>query len=196
MNKEHKARKPSWNLKKSGTNLSGTSFGRGQIPPLAIRRQLLGLIDEALSEGASLKACCTVVGLSENTVRNWRAQDGQEDRRTTIRKADPSNKITLKERDAIREVLYSSSFADRSPHKIVPALADQGSYLCSESTMYRILKEDGAAKRRTQHRKEDIPRIKPNLIATAPEQVFNWDITYLPSTIRGLYYRALLILDM
>lgn len=62
--------------------------------------------------------------------------------------------------------------------------------------MYRILREDGATLRRTQQRKEDVSRIKPNLIATAPEQVFNWDITYLPSNVRGLYYRALLILDM
>lgn len=149
-----------------------------------------------MSKGASLKDCCAIVGLSENTVRNWRKHDGQEDRRTTARKGDPPNKITTEECKAIRNVLYSSTYADRSPHKIVPALADEGRYLCSESTMYRILKEDGATKRRTQQRKDDAPRIKPNLIATAPEQIFNWDITYLPSTIRGLYYRALLVLDM
>lgn len=138
---------------------------------------------------------CELIGLSPNTVRNWRKQS-QEDLRTTACKKNPANKITASEQEAIRDVLYSFSYADKSPHKIVPALADQGQYLCSESSMYRILREDGAIRRRTQKRKQDTPRLKPNLIATGPEQVFNWDITYLPTLVKGLYYRALLILDM
>lgn len=143
-----------------------------------------------------MKRSCSVIGISENTTRAWRKEGGLEDRRTTTNKKNPANKLTSKERKAVREVLYSEALADKSPHKIVPALADQGIYLCSESTMYRILRKDNATARRTQSRKEDVPRIKPNLIATAPGQVFNWDITYLPSTVSGLYYRALLVLDM
>lgn len=143
-----------------------------------------------------MNRCCSVIGISENTIRAWLKEGGMEDRRTTTDKKNPSNKLTSMERKSVREVLYSETLADKSPHKIVPALADRGIYLCSESTMYRILREDNATARRTQSRKDDVPRIKPNLIATAPGQVFNWDITYLPSTVRGLYYRALLILDM
>ena len=117
--------------------------------------------------------------------------------RTTINKGNPKNKLSKQEEQETRDILYSSEYADISPHKIVAKLADdKGQYICSESSMYRILRRDGATRRRTQIRKADRIKTKPNLIATRPEQVFNWDITFMPSYVKGFYWKVLIVMDM
>src|SRR5664280_3216392 len=82
------------------------------------------------------------------------------------------------------------------PSQIVPRLADQGSYLASESTFYRILREE----KQLAHRRSERPaqkRTKPRAIcATAPNQLYSWDITYLPSLIRGQFFYLYLFVDI
>lgn len=183
-------------LKKSGPALFGHESGRGKITSLSLRKAVIELINEARSKGADLKACCSVVGIAPNTYRSWVRQGDAEDGRTTRDKFNPANKLTEVEVQAVYDVLYSTRYADKNPHKIVAALADEGKYLCSESTMYRLLKAEKATVRRTQKRKEDRIRVKPNIIARRPGQALNWDITFLPSRVAGLYYKVLVILDM
>lgn len=136
------------------------------------------------------------MGITANTYRNWLKNGSGEDRRTTADKTNPSNKLSEKECSEVLEILYSEEFGDKSPHKVVPLLADRGKYICSESTMYRVLDEEKANKRRTQKRKDDTVRLKPNLVAQRPGQVINWDITYLPSSVKGVFYKALVLIDM
>lgn len=109
-----------------------------------------------------------MVGIAPNTYRSWVRQGDAEDGRTTRDKSNPANKLTEVEVQAVYDVLYSTRYADKNPHKIVAALADEGKYLCSESTMYRLLKSEKATVRRTQKRKEDRIRVKPNIIARRP----------------------------
>lgn len=138
-----------------------------------------------------------MIGISPNTIRNWRNAIGTFDLRTTTDKGNPNNKLSEQEEQEVRNILYSTEYADLSPHKIVAKLADdKGKYICSESTMYRILRSDGATRRRTQIRKADKIKIKPNLVATRPEQVFNWDITFIPSYTKGFYWKVLIVMDM
>ncbi len=92
-----------------------------------------------------------MIGISPNTIRNWRNAIGTFDLRTTTDKGNPNNKLSEQEEQEVRNILYSTEYADLSPHKIVAKLADdKGKYICSESTMYRILRRDGATRRRTQ----------------------------------------------
>lgn len=96
---------------------------------------------------------------------------------------------------SILETVNSAKFCDLPPTQIVPMLADEGIYLASESTIYRILR----ARNQIKHRQKSNPKKhnKPrSLIAKAPNQVWSWDITYLPSPIRGSYFYLYMVVDV
>ena len=81
------------------------------------------------------------------------------------------------------------------PSKIVPLLADSGQYLASESTFYKVLREKG----QLSHRHKSKPRTggKPrSLLATGPNQVYSWDITYLPTTVTGMFFYLYMVMDI
>ena len=83
-----------------------------------------------------------------------------------------------------------------NPHEIYISLLDKGIYYCSESTLYRILREHNAVKHRTET-KEGTSRKKPDeLIADCPNKVWMWDITWLKTAVTGIYYYAYVILDL
>lgn len=163
------------------------------------RQILLPLIQQAVQDGARLHSACGQIGLSARTVQRWRGPcAGAGDRRTrTLRaKVAPPNKLSLAERDAAMRALNSHAFKDLPPSQIVPRLADAGMYLASESTMYRLLHE---AAQMTHRRLERVPRkvSKPRaLVATQPNQVYCWDITYLPAPVRGMHFYLYLFVDI
>jgi transposase InsO family protein len=104
--------------------------------------------------------------------------------------------LTAAERARILAVANSAEFAALPPSQIVPRLADQGLYLGSESTIYRILKAAKQLKHRRSERTSQ-PRTKPKALhATAPNQLYSWDITYLPTAIKGQFYYLYLFLDI
>ncbi len=121
-----------------------------------------------------------------------------EDRRQSgLRQAvTPHNKLTPQECDAVLSVINSEEFKDLPPSQIVPRLADQGCYLASESTMQRLLR----CQHQNTHRRSQRPakkRSKPfALKATVVNQVFTWDITYLPTTIKGQYFYLYVFVDI
>ena len=128
-------------------------------------------------------------------MQRWRRQGIGEDRRAGP-KAAPRNKLTASERQAVLETINGPEFRDLSVKQIVPILADQGIYLASESTMYRILRNEAQATHRASSRppqKRSRPR---EFVATAPNQVWTWDITYLPSSVRGRFYYLYMIIDV
>lgn len=154
---------------------------------------MLALIDEAVEAGARLCAACGVLDLSTRTVQRWRNQNSGDDRRhgpNTV----PANKLSTAERKKVIVVATSPEFRDLSPKQIVPTLADQGKYVASESTFYRVLHEEDMMKHRAPSRP---PHNRPHaLSATAPNQVYSWDITYLRSPIRGVFFYLYLFLDI
>lgn len=91
--------------------------------------------------------------------------------------------------------MNSPKYAGLSPKQIVPLLADEGIYLASESSIYRILRAEGQAKRRTPDR-PPTPRPKPSHTATGPNQLWSWDITYLKENVRGRYLYLYLVTDV
>jgi len=95
----------------------------------------------------------------------------------------------------ILDIANSAEFRDLSPCKIVPLLADEGRYIASESTFYRVLKNE----KQLTHRHKSSPQKhhKPDAFtAITPNQVWSWDITYLPSQIKGQYFYLYLIMDI
>jgi putative transposase len=101
---------------------------------------IIDLIDKAVASGARLKKAAGIVGLSARTIIRWRKLGGGQDQRKGPLTA-PANKLSDHERQQILDTANSAQFQDLSPNQIVPKLADQGVYLASESTFYRVLKE-------------------------------------------------------
>ncbi len=156
---------------------------------------ILGLIDEAVVSGASRAAACGALEISERALQRWRRQGIGDDNRAGPNTA-PSNKLSRKERQNVLSVLNNEEFRDLSPWQIVPRLADRGLYLASQSTMYRLLHEKELQKNREPSR-EPHKRHRPDeLLATAPNQVWSWDITYLASPVRGAFFYAYVVMDV
>jgi putative transposase len=163
------------------------------------RSHLVGLISQACDDGARLRPACAVVGLSERTWQRW-VQPGliSGDQRIKGKRAlcTPPNRLSQDEQAQALAVMNSAPFKDLPPSQIVPRLADQGRYVGSESTLYRLLhKHQQMAHRRSARpaRKVRKPRA---LMATKPNQLYSWDITYLPTVVKGQYFYLYLFLDI
>lgn len=163
------------------------------------RKDLLELIQEACTDGARLTRACTQIGLSERTVQRWQHSDRHSgDRRASglHELAAPPNKLSAFERQAAMALLNGEEFKNLPPSQIVPRLADQGCYIASESTLYRLLHQAGQMKHRRLERAPQ-KRSKPRaLTATRPDQIYCWDITYLFAQIRGSYFYLYLFVDL
>ena len=110
-------------------------------------------------------------------------------------KHKPANKLSADEVSEVVRVVTSPEYADLPPSQIVPKLADNGIYMASESTFYRILKREKLLAHRGRAKSPNRYRPK-TYIATGPNQVWTWDITYLKTTIKGQFYYLYLILDI
>lgn len=160
------------------------------------RQNLIDSLAEATTAGARQDQACAVLGLSPRTVQRWQAGEVLSEDRRPQRQYTPLHALTESERAEVLVVANSDEFADCPPSQIVPRLADQGIYLASESTFYRILKAAKQLKHRRSERPSQ-PRSKPRaLSATTPNQLYSWDITYLPTTIKGQFFYLYLFLDL
>lgn len=159
------------------------------------RTEIIELITEANNSGARQSKACDIIGLSAKTLQRWMKSDSQIDGRLE-RKDEPKNKLSELERQQIRVVANQEKYAHLPPCKIVPLLADEGRYIASESSFYRVLK----AASQLKHREKAKPRTnrsKPKAFtATRPNQIFSWDITYLPTQVRGMFFYLYLVLDI
>ncbi len=153
---------------------------------------ILELIDEAVQAGARQFRACQEMNISTRMVQRWRLPGGLEDKRKGPNTV-PKNKLSKKEKDEILAIMNSRENRNLPPSQIVPLLLDKGIYKCSESTMYRILKEFKQDRRHKPRKKRKLPKA---LKATGTLQVWSWDITYLRTTVRGIYYYLYLFLDV
>lgn len=156
---------------------------------------ILGLVDEAVESGARAKAACEVAGIPLRTLQRWKKAGIGDDRRAGP-KTPPKNKLSSAERQKVLSVLTSREYRDLSPWQIVPKLADRGLYLASESTMYRLLHAEEMQKHREASRAPQKRHRPKPLVATGPNQVWSWDISYMASPIRGHFYRAYVVIDV
>jgi putative transposase len=154
------------------------------------------VIDGAFTDLAALtsaKRACAVLGKSRAT--HYRRQRPRLPAGPRPPRPVPSNALTPAERDTVRATLNHESFVDKSPAQVWATLLDEGTYLCSESTMYRILREAGAVRDRRRQATHP-PRTRPELVADGPGQVWSWDITKLHGPVKGVYYDLYVIIDI
>lgn len=160
------------------------------------RKQVISLVNESMLAGARQSQVCEIIGLSERTLQRWQTGDEIQSDKRPQRHYQPANKLTDCERAHVLAVANSEEYGHLPPSQIVPRLADQGHYLASESTFYRLLR----AANQLTHRRCEHPaksRTKPRAIcATAPNQLYSWDITYLPSMCRGRFFYLYLFMDI
>jgi len=155
---------------------------------------ILCWIDEARAAGARQSACCQELGLDPRTVQRWRCSDVGDDQRHGP-KLDPSNKLSATERRRLLAIANSPTYRDKSPKQIVPLLADEGTYVASESTFYRVLREEDQLAHRGRAKRPE-PRPPREHRATGPNQVYSWDITYLRAPIAGMFFFLYLYIDV
>jgi len=146
---------------------------------------------EELATHVGVSPACRALSVSRATFyRRKRPSTGHQQPRAT-----PARALSEKERDEVYETLCSERFVDRSPGEVAATLLDEGTYLCSERTMYRVLASRALVRdRRPQRRHPEYTR--PELVATAPNQVWSWDITRLLGPKKWSYFYLYVILDL
>lgn len=163
------------------------------------RHHLTELIEEAVKAGARRAQACACIGLSLRTLERWNPK-GQHylcfDQRACLPKPKPVHALTESERAQILELCNQPEYASLGPSKIVPMLADLGQYLASESSFYRILKAHNQLHHRGHARAPRPKRQALTHVAFGPNQVWTWDVTWLPSRVKGQFYYLYMINDL
>jgi len=164
------------------------------------RQRAVELIEEAVEAGASAKQACEQLQISLRTYQRWSSPEGEvkADARAHAERSEPANKLSAQEKQQILEICNQPQYSSLAPSQIVPALADQGLYLASEASFYRVLREADQLHRRG---KEQAPRSvskprsykasAPNHIWFAPrckEKARSWQKEYCVH-ISGLWMR-------
>ena len=149
------------------------------------------MLDEAVEAGARYFKACEVIKLSIRTIQRYR-QHGEvapDGRKAAAVSRVPGNKLSEQERIEVLITANLPVFASLPPSQIVPALADEGRYIASESSFYRILRENKQLVHRGKAKGPSHSRPQ-SLEATAPNQLWSWDITYLATTVLAIPYPA------
>lgn len=154
---------------------------------------MLGTVDE-LADKTSMRTACKMMGVPRSSVYRLKRPKPAKPETESSRPASPRG-LTTEEREQVRDLLNSEQHQDQSPRTLYAHLLDEGSYLCHWRTMYRILKVfDEVRERRNQVRHPEYT--KPELLATAPNQLWSWDITKLRGPVTWTYYYLYVMLDV
>lgn len=159
------------------------------------RELAMTLIGEAVEAGARERLACKELGLTQRTLQRWRKNGCREDGRPTAKRPVPANKLSEEEEKQILAVIHQPEYKSLPPSQIVPALADQGTYIASESSFYRVMHKHQQQHERGRSKKR-IARPLTSHCATGVNQVWMWDITWLPGPVKGLFYYLYLVLDL
>ena len=158
------------------------------------RTDAIKLINEALSDEASLIKACEVLEISTRTYYRWR-NDTSGDKRKGAEKEVP-RKLTPEEEQEIIDVSCEKRICDCAPYQIVAILLDEGRYIASTSSYYRILKSKDLLHHRKKGRSNKKKATPPELVSTGPNQVYSWDITWLKTDVNGIFFFAYMIIDV
>ena len=149
---------------------------------------------EIIAPDVGVKPACEAFGISRAGLYRRRAISNR-DASVPQRRPAPPRTLSTEEREEVLDILHSERFQDKAPHEVYATLLDEGAYHCSIRTMYRILGENAEVKeRRNQLRHPEYK--KPELLATAPNEVWSWDITKLLGPAKWTYFYLYVILDI
>jgi putative transposase len=156
------------------------------------------MIDDAIAELTpvlgSVRAACTATGRPQANHYRRHRQSPKPARPVRERSAQP-RALGPAERDTVRALLNSPEFVDKAPATVYHELLDEGTYLCSPSTMYRVLRAYGEVTERRRQATHPA-RVKPELVATKPNQCWSWDITKLHGPAKWNYFHLYVIIDI
>ncbi|MBD2869284.1 helix-turn-helix domain-containing protein [Paenibacillus arenilitoris] len=141
------------------------------------RKEVITLIQEAVATGAREAAACKELGLTQRTLQRWRKQGGSEDGRPHATRPAPANKLSEAEEQQVLNILQKPQNRSLPPSQIVPALADEGIYIASESSFYRIMHKHNQQHHRGRSKKRTARPLTSHA-ATGPNEVWMWDITW------------------
>ena len=144
----------------------------------------------SLSPPAGTSATCRALGVSRATLYRRRTPAPAHPPRPR-----PARALSVIEETAILTTLHAERFVDRAPASIVAMLLDEGTFLCSVRTMYRLLARNGEVRERRDQLRHPV-YAAPELLATGPNQVWSWDITKLRGPVKGIWYHLYVILDI
>lgn len=168
---------------------------RGRLTSSRDRKRAVELVCEAHSSGARYKACTQELGISLRSFERWR-KGGEEtkDKRCNPRDA-PANALSDEERQGILDICNTREFSSLPPTQIVPALADKGIYLASESSFYRVLRKAKQLRHRSRSRHPK-KRHAPIGCATGPGEIWVTDISWLAGPVVGVFYYLYFVMDL
>jgi transposase InsO family protein len=162
------------------------------------RREIAQSVEAACQAGARLHKACEIAGIDARTLQRWKAGEGLRsgDRRPQAPRPSPAHALSEAERTEVLRVANEARFADKPAARIVAELADEGTYLASESSFHRVLRAQGQNAHRGRAKAPRKSRPPTTHVATAPRQLWCWDMTYLPATVAGRWFYLYLILDV
>ncbi|WP_299310363.1 IS3 family transposase [uncultured Halomonas sp.] len=182
-------------LRKKG---EGDLGGRGRMISTPDRQRAIALIEEARAQGARLEAACRELGITARTYQRWtRGGELHEDQRPLVGRPVPANALTPAEEQEILDVCHRPEYASLPPEQIVVRLFDEEQrYLASSSSFYRVMRKHHEMVHRGRA-KPPQRRAKPTTYqATAPNQVWSWDCTWLGGPIKGQHYYLVMMVDI
>ena len=154
---------------------------------------MIGVTELAAQVGA--RASCEAFGLPRASYYRWMSPSIPEEPLQSVVRAPSPRALSDQEKQGVLDTLHSDRFLDRSPAHVVAELLGEGIWLSSERTMYRILKTHGENQGRRRQRTHPV-YVKPQLVATGPNQVWTWDFTKVRSLQRGVWFHLFVLLDI
>lgn len=139
-----------------------------------------------------VKKACSLLGVARATHYRGRAPKGES---APPSRPSPPNALSELERQSVLELLHEPEHCDLAVAQVWARTLDEGTYLCSQSTMHRILRAAGESKERRAQRTHPAKKI-PELVATKPNEIWSWDITKLKGPSRGIYFNLYVVLDI
>ncbi len=169
-------------------------FRRGRFRTVEEKEEIINIITRASEAGITIPKACSHLDISKKSYYRWKRYIKEDQRKGP---KNVRNKLSEEEKQKIINCACSPEFRDLPPSQIVPKLLDKEMYYASESTFYRVLKQNKLAvnRNKTKARREKLST-KPVLIAFKPNQIWSWDITYLKTNINGKFYYLYLFMDI
>lgn len=151
-------------------------------------------LTEELAQHTDVTTACQALNVPRSTLyRARKSETGAPDEAQARPK--PARSLSEAEKAQVRDLLNSPRFQDQSPREVYATLLDEGVYLCHWRTMYRVLDEHQEVRERRNLLRHPT-YIKPELLATAPNQLWSWDITRLRGPLTWTYYYLYVMLDV
>ncbi len=147
---------------------------------------------KALAQETNIHLACASLSVPRATY--YRHENGHLIAHGPVIRKPPLS-LSLSERQHVLDILRSERFVDSAPAEVHATLLDEGSYLCSVRTMYRLLHETGEVKERRRQRQNQVYH-KPELLARQVNEVWSWDITKLKGPVKWTYFYLYVIMDI